>query len=146
MSEVAMAVDGEDHIRLYHRGNTELGRRLSDFYIRPFQTEFGQFNHLYGFGVWLMTGRKNQKLRELPPHVCVQILQQHKATFTADYIRHYGQALAASLLVDPELGLMLRDSTLPILVYREKPGDLAGAAALSASYYTALRHRMKLST
>ncbi len=45
--------DGKNHINIYSRGRTELGRWLSHFQHHPIETEDGVFNSLEGYWYWL---------------------------------------------------------------------------------------------
>lgn len=55
--------DGVDHINIYSKGQTELGRYLSNFAYSPIQTQDGGFNSIEGYWYWLYT--HNDKLRIL---------------------------------------------------------------------------------
>lgn len=55
--------DGIDHINIYSRGHTELGRYLSNFAYAPIQTQDGWFNSIEGYWYWLNT--HNDQLRVL---------------------------------------------------------------------------------
>lgn len=56
--------DGVDHINIFSKGQTPLGRFLSNFTHCPFQhPEFGAFNSIEGFWFWL--GSRDDKLRQL---------------------------------------------------------------------------------
>ena len=58
-----METDGIDHINIYSKGKTEVGRWLSNFQYCPMQTEHGKFNSVEGYWYWLTT--TNDKLRDL---------------------------------------------------------------------------------
>lgn len=45
--------DGIDHINVYSKGRTELGRFLSNFAYTPILTEDGPFNSIEGYWYWL---------------------------------------------------------------------------------------------
>uniref|UniRef100_A0AAU8KXR4 Uncharacterized protein n=1 Tax=Serratia phage Kevin TaxID=3161161 RepID=A0AAU8KXR4_9CAUD len=47
------STDGKNHINIYSRGRTELGRWLSHFQHHPIETEDGVFNSLEGYWYWL---------------------------------------------------------------------------------------------
>jgi hypothetical protein len=55
--------DGIDHINIYSKGRTELGRFLSNFAHTPINTEDGQFASIEGYWYWLGSG--HDVLREL---------------------------------------------------------------------------------
>jgi hypothetical protein len=46
--------DGIDHINVYSKGRTELGRMLSNFYLSPFSCEDGNFHSIEGYWYWLL--------------------------------------------------------------------------------------------
>ena len=56
-------IDGIHHINIYSKGNTEIGRWLTNFSYSPIQTENGWFNSVEGYWYWLTT--LNDKLRDL---------------------------------------------------------------------------------
>ena len=55
--------DGITHINVYSKGQTELGRFLSNFTHVPIETEDGKFNSIEGYWYWLSC--KNDQLREV---------------------------------------------------------------------------------
>ena len=55
--------DGIDHINVYSKGKTELGRFLSNFAYSPIKIEDGNFNSIEGYWYWLSC--KDEKLRNL---------------------------------------------------------------------------------
>lgn len=54
--------DGIDHINIYSKGKTELGRLLTNFARTPVVTEDGKFESLEGYWYWL--GSKKDKEAE----------------------------------------------------------------------------------
>lgn len=58
-----METDGIDHINIYSKGKTEIGRWLSNFAYSPVQTEHGWFDSLEGYWYWQTT--LNDRLREV---------------------------------------------------------------------------------
>lgn len=48
-------IDGVHHINIYSKGNTEIGRWLSNFAYSPIQTEHGDFDSIEGYWYWLTT-------------------------------------------------------------------------------------------
>ncbi len=58
--------DGIDHINVYSKGRTELGRFLSNFAASPIQTEDGRFMSIEGYWYWLGCTHPNKdNLRNL---------------------------------------------------------------------------------
>lgn len=78
-------IDGIDHINIYSKGKTEIGRWLSNFSYSPIQTEHGSFNSIEGYWYWQTTlndhlrnlhgfsakklGKESEKVLEIPPEV-----------------------------------------------------------------------------
>lgn len=58
--------DGIDHVNIYSKGKTELGRILSNFYKRRFECEDGIFMSIEGYWYWLLCNNPDKdKLKEL---------------------------------------------------------------------------------
>jgi len=55
--------DGTDHINIYSKGQTELGRFLSNFSHSPIMTEDGLFQSVEGYWYWI--GLRHEGLRHL---------------------------------------------------------------------------------
>lgn len=55
--------DGVDHINVYSKGQTEIGKLLSNFSHFPFNCEDGHFESIEGYWYWLST--KDDRLRKL---------------------------------------------------------------------------------
>lgn len=55
--------DGQNHINIYSKGYTELGRFLSNFSLCQIITEDGPFKSIEGYWYWL--GTRNDTLRKL---------------------------------------------------------------------------------
>ena len=61
-------MDGIDHINIYSKGKTKLGRFLSNFAYSPIETEDGRFTSVEGYWYWLMCKHQHQdkdRLRKL---------------------------------------------------------------------------------
>lgn len=57
--------DGIDHINIYSKGETELGRLLSNFAHTPFVCKDGRFASLEGYWYWLSVSPNNPRRDEL---------------------------------------------------------------------------------
>lgn len=58
--------DGIDHINIYSKGATKLGRLLTNFSAIGFtHPEYGRFSSMEGFWYWLSTGKVNDQLKTL---------------------------------------------------------------------------------
>ncbi len=56
-------LDGVDHVNVYSKGQTSLGRFLTNFAQTPIETEDGPFQSIEGYWYWLST--KDDHLRKL---------------------------------------------------------------------------------
>ncbi len=68
MSEVKLDPlrDGVDHINIYTKSRTVLGRLLSNMSLSYFNhDEYGRFASMEGFYYWLATGKQHDDLRQL---------------------------------------------------------------------------------
>ena len=144
--------DGVDHIRVHIKAKTELGRQLSEFYVRPFRLpELGEFNHLIGLSLYLQTGMDISELRHLPPYEClrrIHRLDPASKQFTL-YYDTYSKGVIKSLESDVSLFKTFVENPLPYLIYRETPGDLDGddrtwLAIFYNRFSEAMKERMKL--
>lgn len=137
--------DGVDHIRIHLDAKTELGQKLSEFYIRPFVVEgYAEFNHLIGFSLYLRTGCKHSKFRHLPPKDCLEQSRRVRGIWRDDFEVEYSKGIVASLITDPELVRELKTSTLPLLIYNRKPGDVIGHKALVSRFYESYRQLLNI--
>lgn len=59
--------DGIDHINIYSKGKTELGRWMTNFAYSPFASSrgHGQFASVEGFWYWLSSGEQHDHMRHL---------------------------------------------------------------------------------
>lgn len=95
--------DGIDHINVYSKGQTRLGRFLSNFADTPFDhPEYGRFRTVEGFWYWLMTGL--EELRHLPGWECKELGKRAKIKRT-------------QLEAYPRMKEMLQKNTLPLAHY-----------------------------
>ena len=58
--------DGIDHINVWSKAATPLGKWLSNFYLSPFEhPRYGRFSSMEAFWYWIATGRSHDELRNL---------------------------------------------------------------------------------
>lgn len=108
--------DGIDHINVYSKGKTFLGRALSNFFDSPFEhPEHGSFRNVEGFWYWLMTGR--EELRTLPGWKCKEFGKQFKNYRTHPTEAELEVAYRAKLSTRSDLLQTLKENTLPLAHY-----------------------------
>lgn len=132
--------DGIDHIHIHLHGKTLLGIKLSEFTIRPFRVpKYGEFTHLLGYILYLKTGMKHSIFRHATPSKCLKDIQQIQSEWNPEYYEELCIGVRASLNVDASLVEMLKESTLPLLMYVNEPGDLTQDRTELADIYSQLR-------
>jgi len=66
MEDIDPYEDGVTHINVYSKGNTEIGRLLSNFAHTPFtHPKYGHFESVEGLWYYLSSGCQGEELREL---------------------------------------------------------------------------------
>lgn len=118
--------DGVEHINVYSKAKTELGRKLSNFAYSPFFCEDGKFNSIEGYWYWLraheVSFEKREKLRDLSGYAakkygrelgCKDWPRDEQELFR----RKIKAAFDKKLESNPEISKMLIESELPFVHY-----------------------------
>lgn len=111
--------DGVDHINIYSKGKTELGRWLTNFALAPFTLDdHGAFESVEGYWYWLSTGRRHDSLRLL---FGVEAKRTGKTfervEYNGDFEAAICRAIRAKLLQHPKMLSRLIDSDLYLTHY-----------------------------
>jgi len=112
--------DGVDHINVYSKGATELGRLLTNFAHTPFEHPTrGKFESMEGYWYYVSTGDKHEELRTL---VGSQAKAFGKTLEKVDINPDYFEVLIrtgirAKLIYHPKILEMLLDNELPLAHY-----------------------------
>ncbi len=120
--------DGTTHINVYSRGNTELGRWMSNFSREPIDTEDGPFMSIEGYWYWL--GTNDDRLRNLVGYAAKQhgkslpVVTQYTEDDFREKIR---KAIRAKALRRPDMIQLLRSTTLPLTHYYVFGGKVVDA-------------------
>lgn len=110
--------DGIDHLNIYSRGKTELGRFLSNFYLSPFtHPKFGSFNTIEGFWQYVKTGKKHECFRTLSGMDCKKISKQYEKQDCDNFKRYIKEAILLKIVYNEKFKLLLKESTLPLTHY-----------------------------
>jgi hypothetical protein len=110
--------DGVDHINIYSRGETKLGRGLSHMASIGFDLpEDGHFNTLEGYWYWLSTGRRHEEFRALGGFECKKMGRQMPRITLADFQSRIKIANRAKIMGCPELLRDVIESYLPFEHY-----------------------------
>lgn len=108
--------DGVTHVNVYSKGNTELGRLLSNFSVTPFRIPFmGTFQSVEGYWYWICTGENRFK-----NYSGFVAKQEGKDTY---HVRSHPTerelliAYKSKLRYNPEIKQLLISNTLPLAHY-----------------------------
>jgi hypothetical protein len=110
--------DGIDHINVYSKGSTKLGRDLSNFAaIGIVHPEYGKFASIEGFWYWLATGLRYDELRYLSGYKAKQLGKTLPKSHLANFKAIIKEGLKLKLEQHLDLFKALKESTLPLTHY-----------------------------
>lgn len=110
--------DGVDHINVYSKGKTALGRFLTNFAYSPIVTEDGPFQSIEGYWYWLSCG--DDALRTVHGWAAKQLGRDLGAADWQDtgvFKTKIMKAIEAKLEANPARLAELRASKLPLRHY-----------------------------
>ena len=117
--------DGVDHINVYSKGATELGRLLSNFAHTPFNHAlYGHFESVEGFWYWAKTGCQYDEFRDLYGFMAKKTGQQYDAVHNPNFEEDVKSALVAKVEQNPQIQELMQDSTLPLYHYYNYGGKV----------------------
>jgi len=112
------SLDGEKHINVWSKGNTELGRLLSNFTHTPFaHPRYGPFHSMEGFWYWLSTGQQHDDLRFVWGHLAKKIGKQYPRVKTLNFEETICEGHYYKIIQTPGLAQRFAYSTLPFYHY-----------------------------
>lgn len=132
-------LDGVDHINVYSKGKTELGRLLSNFAHTPFECTDGKFESVEGYWYWLLTDPGEPRRDELKRAYGFKAKQIGRELLAKDwpdqrdlfeFRENIFKAIYAKVRQHDLLGNLLKDSALPFYhyyVYGSKVVPVGGA-------------------
>lgn len=110
--------DGIDHINVYSKGKTHLGRLLTNFAHRPFNHyKDGYFASVEAYWYWLSSGKTHDEIRPLHGFDCKKIGKTLPRIETEDFECHIKKAILESIEQNEAVKSLLRDNTLPLAHY-----------------------------
>jgi len=112
--------DGVDHVNVYTRGKTSLGRSLSNLAdISLVHPEHGEFRTLEGLYFWRATGMRNDLLRKVNGYDARTIGHKIEKVWDDDFQLDVKIGLAAKIIQNPDLmeALKTRYTDLPFHHY-----------------------------
>lgn len=109
-------LDGVDHINVYSKGKTELGRKLSNFAYTPFtHPKLGSFKCVEGFWYYLITG--DERLRKTSGWESKYLGRTLKNLREHPNEEELLEAYKAKLKYNPDIKNLLNKNTLPFAHY-----------------------------
>lgn len=112
--------DGIDHINIYSKGRTALGRKLSNFaHIIFYHPQHGVFASVEAYWYWLGTGMKHNGLRRLygASAKSAGIRELPVKMPDDEFRKHICDAITLKLAQNHDLALALAQSELPFRHY-----------------------------
>ena len=111
-------LDGIDHINIYSKGRTEIGRMLSNFSYSPFtHPRYGYFKSVEGFWYWLKTGKRVEILRNLYGFNAKREGKIHGVVECENFNQEILEAIRCKLRQNRFILEMLVESNLPFEHY-----------------------------
>lgn len=112
--------DGIDHINVYSKGRTTLGRKLSNFaHVIFYHPQHGVFASVEAYWYWLGTGMKHNGLRRLygASAKSAGIRELPVKMPDEEFRKHICDALTLKVAQNHDLALMFAKSELPLRHY-----------------------------
>lgn len=106
--------DGVDHINIFSKGKTELGRMLSHFYLAPFiHSYFGPFQSMEGLWYYVRAEQPDDKLRMLHGHEAKFYGKELKSKFLSNFHTIVIDANYQKIVQNDDIKKLMIESTLP---------------------------------
>lgn len=115
--------DGIDHINLYSKSKSELGRLLTNFAHTPFNHHlFGEFCSIEGLWYWLLTDRKHDELRKVSGYAAKELgkafLKEEKLVQVPDdFMQNIKSGILAKVEQNEVVRSLLKENHLPLIHY-----------------------------
>lgn len=112
------AADGVDHINIYTRGRTWLGRRLSNLADVGFtHPQYGEFRTVEGFWYYARSGFQHEGLRNLSGFQAKTFGKNYSVVHIENFLDLIKEAIRYKILQNPELLRAFVKSDLPFEHY-----------------------------
>lgn len=120
--------DGVNHVNVYSKGKTELGRLLTNFADTPFKHPvYGWFRTVEGFWYWLKTGMQYEQLRDVAGWEAKMLGKKWPSVDVEHFDQKIKTAIRAKLIQHPHILRMLIDNELPLTHYYVMQGRIKHA-------------------
>lgn len=122
------ANDGIDHINIYSKGKTELGRWLTNFAFSPFKhPAYGYFDSMEGYWYYFKTGCKYEELRAMTGWDAKQFGKDKETVPRDDFEDIIRSGIRFKLLCNPVMLNKLINCKLPLAHYYVYGGKMVPA-------------------
>lgn len=116
--EYSPETDGVNHINIYTRGKTELGRMLSNLAdVSIDHPVYGYFRSLEAFYYWLSTGKRHNELCKMDGFAAKKTGSTLTSVFNASFQNEFAYGLYLKATQNHGLRKLLMESTLPFTHY-----------------------------
>jgi hypothetical protein len=110
--------DGVTHLNVYTKGNTVLGRIMSNLYTANIDhPRYGRFRTLEGLWYYLKTGLKDDNFRLIDGWSCRKHGKGMEVVWNNNFQRDFKIGIVLKILANQELKILLTASTLPFVHY-----------------------------
>lgn len=110
--------DGIDHINIYSKGKTELGRLLTNFAHTPFVfPPYGEFASVEAFWYYAKTGFIHESLKPLYGYKAKEEGKKYEVVVCQNFEELILEAIRCKLRQNKHLRMLLTNSTLPLTHY-----------------------------
>lgn len=110
--------DGVDHINIYTKGRTALGRTLTNFSHTPFAVPGeGNFASMEAYWYWRKSGKCHDQIRVLSGYKAKQVGVKLPVVFDEGFEEAIRNAHYWRLQCNPQLAYQLIQTTLPLVHY-----------------------------
>lgn len=114
--------DGIDHINIYTKGKTELGRLLTNLADTPFTHEdYGHFKSVEGLWYWLISGKTQDEFKNMSGFEAKKmgklIPEENKCPVDDDFKEAIKKGFKAKVRENKKIIKLLYESTLPFEHY-----------------------------
>lgn len=116
--------DGIDHINMYTKGKTELGRLLTNLAHTPFDLPEGHFESVEAYWYWLLCDKKVDELKSLHSFKAKEFGKKLKkegflvkSSSDSDFQDKIKYAIRQKLKQNPHILVKLLQTTLPLKHY-----------------------------
>lgn len=109
--------DGINHINMYSKAKTKLGKFLTNMSNVPVKTQHGVFESMEGYWYWLSTGMRHDSFREANCFEAKKVGRSMERVADPSFQRYIKEAMRAKLEQYPRMAELFKKSELPFTHY-----------------------------